>query len=577
MFLTNANYNDTAQVLITINGNYIDGGFSNSNGVVNEIDKTLVEVGQVPEEGSVIKIVVLGATLDTDTNQEPVVRVNQQTIIVDGSTRTYDVDNFVDLNRSSARGSLLVELNGNFLTSSDTTYVIFDGLNSEINLGTDPLLQPGSIAINDLKVYRNNELTEFLNDWTFDGIGNTLFLIPGSFNVGDAVRIEQNINTEYDIVNGQIVINSAVDVADGDIITVTWFNEYPAVDLLKEVYTGGKSQYPLARKPVSISYVWVYLNGERLTSDVDYTLSVVKNVIVLLAPSQLTDIVQIVQFGDDPYSGTVGFEIFEDMLNNKHYKRYSLDTVELAIDLNYFDQTITVTDASLLPVPSPERRVPGIIEVNGERIEYFKKDGNVLGQLRRGTLGTAIAEQHLSGSKVVNLSAAETIPYIESQDKSVFRSDGSTLEFGPFDFISATATSNREFYKISVPVKDQAGNITDILYPSIPENYQVCDEVEVFVGGKRLNKNSVKVYEETLGASSPSADIDQEAEFSVNRQTKMIRLTNSVPAGIQVTVIRKSGSVWYEPGVNTASRGVTMLDNDTNIVRFIEQKSTLLP
>ena len=104
-----------------------------------------------------------------------------------------------------------------------------------------------------------------------------------------------------------------------------------------------------------------------------------------------------------------------------------------------------------------------------------------------------------------------------------------------------------------------------------------CDEVEIFVGGKRLNKNSVKIYEENLGASSPNADIDQEAEFSVNRQTKMIRLTAPVPAGVQITIIRKSGNLWYEKGVNSASNGVTMLDNDTVIINFIEKKSTLLP
>jgi hypothetical protein len=577
LFLTNANYNSTAQVLLTINGNYIDSGFTNSRGRVNNSDKTLVEVGQAPVQGSSVKIVVLGASLGTDTNQEPVVRVNQQTIIVESSTRNYLLDNFVDLNRSSARGSIIVELNGRYLKSSDTVFIVYDGTNNVINLGVDPLTPPGTLAINDLRVYKNNVLLEFLNDWVFDGTANRLEILPSSLSLGDAIKVEQNINTDFNIVNGEIILDSSLLIADGDQLIVTWFNEYPSVDLLKEVYSGGKSQYPLARIPVSLSYLWVFLNGNRLTADVDFTLSVEKNAVVLLAPSVLTDIVEIIQFGSDIYRSTVGYEIFEDMLNTRHFKRFSLNDVQLAASLNYFDQTITVTDASSLSSPDARRRIPGIISINGERIEYFVKNGNVLSQLRRGSLGTPIAELHTMGSKVADVGASETIPYTENQEKIDIISDGSTIEFGPYNFISSAPTSNRPFYKITVPVRNNAGEIINTLYPSIPQEYEACDEVEIFVGGRRLNKDSTKIYEETLGASSPSADIDVEADFSVNRSTKTIRLTSPVPAGIRITILRRTGKVWLERSETSASKGISMLDNNTVIVNFIEQKSTLLP
>jgi hypothetical protein len=560
-----------------VNGNYIDSGFTNSRGRVNNSDKTLVEVGQAPEEGSSVKIVVLGSSLNTDTNQEPVIRVNQQTIIIEGSTRNYQLDNFVDLNRSSARGSVLVELNDRYLRSSDTVFLQYNGNNNIINLGVDPLAQSGTIAINDLRVYKNNTLLEFLNDWVFDGTANRLEILKSALTIGDSIKIEQNINTDYNIVNGQIVLSSELLISDSDQITVTWFNEYPTVDLLKEVYSGGKSQYTLGRKPVNISYIWVYLNGQRLTADVDFTLSVEKNVVILLAPSELIDTVEIVQFGSDNYRSTVGYEIFEDMLNTRHFKRFSFNEVQLAVPLNYYDQTITVTDASNLGIPNARSRVPGIVEINGERIEYFTKIGNVLGQLRRGSLGTAIAELHAIKSRVVDVGVTETIPYTETQEKIDIISDGSTVEFGPYDFISGSATSSRSFYKITVPVKNDAGEIIQTLYPSIPKENTACDEVEIFVGGRRLNKDSTKIYEETLGASSPTADIDVEADFSVNRATKSIRLTSPVPAGIRITILRRTGKVWLEKGETTASKGVTMLDNDTVIVNFIEQKSTLLP
>jgi hypothetical protein len=577
LFLTNANYNSTAQVVLTVNGNYINSGFTNSRGRVNNSDKTLVEVGQAPEEGSSVKIVVLGASLDTDTNQEPIVRVNQQTIILESSTRNYVLDNFVDLNRSSARGSIIVELNNQYLKSSNTAFSVYDGTNNVIEVGVDPVTQPGTIAINDLRVYKNNILLEFLNDWTFDGTVNRLEILKSSLTIGDSIRVEQNINTDYNIVNGELILDAALTIADGDQLTVTWFNEYPSVDLLKTVYAGGKSQYALSRQPVNISYIWVYLNGQRLTTDVDFTLSVEKNVIILLVPSILSDIVEIVQFGSNVYRSTVGYEIFEDMLNTRHFKRFSFNSVQITAPLNYFDQTITVNDASDLGIPDARRRVPGVVEINGERIEYFTKTGNTLGQLRRGSLGTPIAELHAVGSRVVDVGAAETIPYVETQEKIDIISDGSTIEFGPYDFISRRPTSTRPFYKITVPVKNNAGEVIQTLYPSIPQDNVVCDEVEIFVGGRRLNKDSTKLYEETLGASSPIADIDVEADFSVDRSTQTIRLTSPIPAGIRITILRRTGKVWLEKGETTASKGVTMLDNDTVIINFIEQKSTLLP
>lgn len=569
LFLTNANYQLTKSVLVTVDGHVVDAAFSNSRGQINNVDKTLVEIALPPDAGSTVKIIALGSSLSAA--EVPAIRVNQQTVILDGSTRSYALDNFVDLGRSSSRGSVIIEKDGVLLKSSDTAYVEYNGIDV-INLGDDPVTQPGSISISDLKVYKNDQLIGYITDWTFDGTTNQLNLVPSKFAIGDKLRIEVNINTDYSIENNLLVLSPELTIADGDNLLITWFTEYPTVGMVKEVYTGGKSQYPLSRKPVSISYLWVYKNGQRLTQDVDYILSVEKNVVVVLAESTLEDRVEIVQFGTDVYQRSVAYEVFKDMLNTHHFKRYSINEVKLASTLNYFDTTLTVTDATNLGIPNAQRRVPGIVEINGERIEYFTKTGNVLGQLRRGSLGTAIAELHAVGSNVVDLGNQESIPYIEEQEKYNVVSDGSTLAI-PVDF--TPTKSNREFYRLSAQVT--SNGVTSILYPSIPLTYGACDEVEVFVGGKRLNKSATTVYSELNAASSPEADITLEAEFSVDGVSNHIRLTNPVPAGIMITILRRVGRTWYETGATTASKGVTLLDNDTVIINFIEQKTTLLP
>jgi hypothetical protein len=112
---------------------------------------------------------------------------------------------------------------------------------------------------------------------------------------------------------------------------------------------------------------------------------------------------------------------------------------------------------------------------------------------------------------------------------------------------------------------------------TIPEEYGPCDEFEVFAAGRRLQKDSLQVYSEIKGASSTSADIVIEAEFSVDGQTPYIRLTSKLPAGTRISIIRKVGSVWYEKGATTASSGITLVENNNPIATFIAKKTTLLP
>jgi hypothetical protein len=87
----------------------------------------------------------------------------------------------------------------------------------------------------------------------------------------------------------------------------------------------------------------------------------------------------------------------------------------------------------------------------------------------------------------------------------------------------------------------------------------------------------VSAYNEVLGASSPSADVILEAEFSVDGTSPNIRLTTPVSAGQRITVIKRVGKTWYNRGVNTATTGNTFLGNDTPMIKFIKEKSTELP
>ena len=564
LFLTNANYDYTSSIFVTVNGEYTDVGFKNSTDVVDAVGRTLVEFGFIPAEGDIIKIICLEAADDVDVSGLAVIKVNTQTLYFEGSTRSFDLDNFVELSRGTARNSMIVEVDGKVLKGSDTTYAVYNGSNNVFTLGLDPLESSGTILPSNVRVFVNNILKTFITDYIFDGPTKILTIFPEKLNVGDIIKIQNDVRAEYRIQGNNLIIDSSVamtvtDETDNVKIDVTWFTEYPSFDIISDQRSGGKVQYQLSRSPISASYVWVYKNGIRLTQDKDYYVSIPRNVVYLNVDSTVNDDIKTVSFTADIFRLPSAFEIHKDMLNIYHYTRFAKGEVELIAPLNYYDTTITVSDSSLLTDPIKNRNIPGIVWISGERIEYMTKVGNILGQLRRGTQGTAIGETYPAGSAVVDIGYNEAIPYNETQERIDFVSDGSTLLVGPLDFVPMIGIRSNWYRS------------------SIPNTYGPCDQIEVFAAGRRLRKDPIDVWVEENGAYSPEADETLEAEFSVDGITAYIRLTSALPAGTRITVVKRSGKVWYDRGENTATTGVSLLKNNSPIAKFIVQKTTSLP
>ena len=506
-----------------------------------------------------MKIICVGSAADIDSTGLPIVRVNRQSLQYEGSTRSFDLDTFVNLSRASSLSSMIVELNGTALRGVDTTYTTYNGTTASIVLGVDPEEPAGAILSQNIKVFVNDELKTVIQDYTYNGTTKTVVIDPAILTEGDIIKIENDFRTQYSIVDNNLVIDTDVVMSYDDIIDVTWFSEYPSMGIVSDEYTGGKVNYYLPQTPLAASYVWVYKNGVRLTKDQDYYVSLPRSVLYLTANSTAADLIKVVTFGSDIYRARSAFEIHKDMLNIYHFKRYAIGAVELAKDLNYYDQEITVNDGSLLGEPIVSRNVPGIITINNERIEYNSKVGNVLSKLRRGSFGTAIAAVHSAGSAISDAGPQETVPYNETQDRQDFVSDGSSLLIGPLDFVPAQGTRTTWYRS------------------TIPTTYSACDQVEVFAAGRRLRKDPLSVYDETLGASSPAADVQLEAEFAVDGAASYIRLTTAIPAGTRISVIRRTGKIWYDRGETTASAGESLLENATPMAEFIAKRTTKLP
>jgi hypothetical protein len=234
---------------------------------------------------------------------------------------------------------------------------------------------------------------------------------------------------------------------------------------------------------------------------------------------------------------------FKDMLNRTHYKRISkAKSTRLARDLKQKDVNIYVVDGANLSAPNPSLNLPGIIEINGERIEYFTKTGNVLGQLRRATLGTGAPALHRVGTIVLDIGPSETIPYTDRH-------------------IVETAIG--------------AGNTTSVTLNYVPQVYEPKtnqrnkDVIDIFVGGYRLKKDTFKLFEESNNHPySPEGDSTFPPEFSVDGESTTVTLTNPVAENTKIVVVKKVGKIW------------TPLDEDltyanTDIANFIKNTETV--
>lgn len=553
-FLTNANYNYASSAIVTINGINVSSIIENSSTYSSIPNKAIIKISNNVVSGDIVKIVCIGSA-STARTVDSIIQVNKQTLVYDGSSSTVEITGFSSIALASSTSSVIVEVNGVALRGPESTIVTYNGTNNVIIVGNG---QPvGIITLNGIQVYINGVLQPAITVYNFTNITSELVINPDYLSISDEIKVITTVFSEFSVSNNLIRFNenTLAGLLVDDVIDVTWFSNYPAFDLVNDEYAGGKSLYYLNRKPIDSNYIWVFLNGKRLVVGIDYDVNLVLATVRLNVTSTPTDLIKIIEFGNNVWSLPSAYEIYKDMLNNYHFTRLSSNSVKLAKDLQYYDQQIEVTDGSVLFTPNALRNISGVIMINSERIEYLQKSGNILSQLRRGCAGSSIAELHIANSNITNISSTETIPYIDRQHKYSYVSDGSSLIVGQLDF---------------VPTMSVKPNWTR---STIPEIFGPCDQIEVFVGGVRLRKDPITVYNETLGASSPLADSILEAEFSVDGVSSSIRLTTVPPIGVQILIIRRTGKVWYDRST-TASDGIPFDKNNNSIINFIMQKTT---
>jgi len=374
-----------------------------------------------------------------------------------------------------------------------------------LKLGTDYTVDPGGLTIKINKItyatYVNKTLVVTVNSsqgYVYNSTNNTIEFSQVYTN-NDIVEVISSYNHDIlDIQRTAITISTNLSITSNSAEYYTY----------KEALSG---LIALDRAVISDEYVWVVKNNTLLTPSVDYKLNDNKQSIQLAVAPTISDVFTLITFSNNVLGSTVSYMQFKDMLNRVHYKRLSKNKqTQLLQPLTFNDTTIVVKDASNFDAPNAVINRPGIVEIRGERIEYFGLTGNTLSKLRRGTLGTGVPALHKTGTLVQDIGPSETLPYTESSVIQQIESDGSSiinLNFVPTKVVETAVnlTISRQYKIVTLGTTDWnlAANTTGVLYAvgstviiaksatgtgtAISTSYGQCDEIEVFIGGYNID------------------------------------------------------------------------------------------
>ena len=449
---------------------------------------------------------------------------------------------------------MLVRVNQSFLKGPNNSYYQIKG--TQLNYVIDPAkFLPYSISATDVFVYADGVLLTSGVDYSVEISGITVKIANSIrqryLNKELIISIQQEQGYVYIPpvgiygpklqLSAAITSNDVVEVISGykhDILDIqaTAVNVTSKLSITPDTtafynykgVAGGVIQ--IDREVLNDNYIWLYKNGTLLTPSIDFKLNEDMTSLTLALYPDPADEFNIVTFGGTVSRGGISYMQFKDMLNRLHFKRLNANKqTTLVKDLRFVDTTIEVTDASTFDAPSIANNKPGIIEIRGERIEFFTLTPKVvgpittyvLGQIRRGTLGTGTPKLHKAGAFVQEIGASETLPYVETVVTEQVKSDGTNII--PLTFIptkvdntvswftdfgltlrgdfGATITYstndvvvyNNLYYKCVQSIVASAVLVNTVkiptnetyweLYTVIPATYGQADDIEVFVGG----------------------------------------------------------------------------------------------
>jgi len=624
-FITKSPWLESISSLVYINGNPEPYELFRTDSTYENVNSVGIRFGTAPAVGQVINYVIVEGI---DNNFSVVT-----------TERLHPTGSSTDLLVSAPIGNslplatnLIVRVDQTILRPANTSYYTINK-NKLTYFVDQSKVKPYEPDMSDITVYADGVLLKVNVDYNIDPAGISVKINRNVYNTYKNKTLIICITTgqEYSIIPGSAGYTYVDPENPTQIITVPAtpstikFVTAPAVDSIVEittaykhdildiqrtqltikselVYTPDEFNYynyvgltggnvVLGRAVLNDSSVWVSKNGTLLTPSVDYKLNADRQSIKFEQPLLLDDKIDVITYSRNIATASVSYMQFKDMLNRTHFKRLSKKKQSALVNpLNFYDTEIEVEDASNFEEPNPARNYPGVVEIRGERIEYFAKNGNVLSRLRRATLGTGAAPVYPAGAHVQDIGPSETIPYRDDTQIEQVASTGSLDIEIPFiptsvneievfvgGYDTALTWASGVLYSVGTIV--QVGSYA---YRCVTEHTSSAvfsadvDKWNFFIGNLRLKKHDYKVHNVSIHPESPEGDVSFDADFTVDGITNSIKLSNALDEGVKVTVVKKTGRLWsgitYFPTEMIVDTTATDFDTGTTTFDLRDQR-----
>ena len=543
---TTALYQDIKSLYVTVNGDSVPESLTTGYSLApisSRNKRARITLNGLNTSTNVIQTWYFGAP------HKAFSEVKEQIIIGDAVTENFDL-----LQAPGTFGpyhaQAIVEIDGLRALPPNTVYYSADGVQLVFDIDPEHEYVSGRFTLNLLEIHVNGLRIRNGLDFFLDQTNNQIVFDPGFLKIGDVLAITTLIDYDYAIFDGQVVFATAP--ANGAVIKIITYTNHNSSFIRTEVHPAHASRmYKLGRIILDDAYVWVSVNGKPLVNKIDYSIIDTQTVeIDKDYPYSSTDRVSIMSFSDTTAEKSVGYRIFKDILGRTHYKRYSeRHTTYLTTELTLSSTQIEIADSTNLPDPVTANNIPGVILIDGERIEYLSKQGNILSRIRRSTLGTGAKDIYPIGAAVTSQGREQTIP--SSGDSSIV------------EVITATNTTTYNFSTIGFD-------------PSISAN----DQVSVYYGGKLLSKVSRVIHDFELGYDSAENNSDSTLppDFVITTGTTATITLSFLPIeNVRIRVVKSVGNIWYRQGIDTATDGNSLLYSDSIQAIFLLEEQSGLP
>jgi len=510
-----------------------------------------------------------------------------------------------------------------------------------------------TFTISNVRVYINGILLRAGFDFSVNSIDSTVNIDPVALQTKSTIAViglprnrDVPVGYDYDIIGNTLILSDPKDVnsivPNRGFYNVITYTDHDGMLMRTERFDGNPSRrYKISRPVLDDNYVWVEFNGVPITSKTDY--EILDDRVTIQVSDQYyhspDDNIIIQSISSEKLASTIlGYRIFNDIFNRTHFKRLSKqNTTYLTKPLKFTDTEIYVADATVLTPPLVKKKIPGVVIIDGERIEFFNVTGNVLSQLRRSTLGTAPSFYSQENTRVIDQSPEQNIPFRENIYKQIqfTKSDVNTYNISKTSKVLNTGTQHR-INSDGITLSLGAISAQDDYFVSntltTSTAISAVDQVEVFYGGRPLRKSGILHQDITVSYDSPEAIINtnklasadllpittvmgsayiitatnhvwvytnstevdsingyvyrglnyQPPEFTITINTSTQALTLNIAEGVsnnvKLVIVKKEfakSDVWNT--VEGENQTHTLMDSDTVPARFLQLKPAELP